>query len=244
MFRCGFFAIGLCFLLTSAFSHAGAAPAPQSQSADQKALLQEKLNSQLKLTKLTDDKTDIVTTGAVLVLHKDHLLMYSTPTPSPPLNIYKKGKISQSAGRGFLRDLGNVLMTSANNASDIPQRKFQAGEKFWVTSVLMQDDGILFQFYSDAYDGIRYYGQLKFPFPRGQVPQSDEALKTIAEVLTVQPNDTAGGDTQPQPAGSSGVPADAALKPILPPPPPADAPPPPPYAPQHPGTEGGTRSEE
>ena len=199
-----------------------------AQDTNSAASIQQKLVAQYAITKTTDNRADIVTAGAVLVLQKDHLLMYSIATPYPPLNIYKKGQISQSAGSGFLRDLGNVLMTSANNASDIPQRKFQAGEKFWVTAILIQNDGIVFQFYSDPYDDIRYYGQLKFPFPRGQVPQSDEALKTIAEVLTVQPNDTAGGDTQAQPAGSSGAPADAALKPILPPPPPADAPPPPP----------------
>jgi hypothetical protein len=199
-----------------------------AQDTNSAASIQQKLAAQYPITKTTDDRTDIVTAGAVLVLQKDHLLMYSIATPYPPLNIYKKGKISQSAGSGFLRDLAIVMTASANNASDIPQRKFQAGEKFWVTGVLMQNDGILFQFYSDPYDGIRYYGQLKFPFPRGQVPQTDEALKTIAEVLTVQPNDTAGGDTQPKPAGSSAAPAEATLAPIPPPPPPADAPPPPP----------------
>jgi hypothetical protein len=197
-----------------------------AQDTNSAASIQQKLVAQYPITKTTDNRADIVTAGAVLVLQKDHLLMYSVATPYPPLNIYKKGKISQSAGSGFLRDLGNVLMTSANNASDIPQRKFQAGEKFWVTGVGIQNDGILFQFYSDAYDGIRYYGQLKFPFPKGQVPPSDEVLKTIAEVLTVQPNDTAGGDTQSPPADSSGASEDGALKPILPPPPPADAPPP------------------
>jgi hypothetical protein len=55
------------------------------------------------------------------------------------------------------------MRTSANNASDVPQRKFQAGERFWVTAVLIQSDGILFQFYSDPYDGIRYYGQTEVP---------------------------------------------------------------------------------
>lgn len=204
-------------------------PEANAQDTNPTASIQQKLAAQYPITKTTDDKTDIVTAGAVLVLQKDHLLMYSIATPYPPLNIYKKGKISQSVGSGFLRDLANVMMTSANNASDIPQRKFQAGEKFWLTAILIQNDGILFQFYSDPYDGIRYYGQLKFPFPRGQVPASDEALKTIAEVLTVQSNDAADGNTQAQQTGSSppaGSSAEAALAPIPPPPPPADAPPP------------------
>ena len=202
---------------------AAAVPAAQGQSGDQKVLLQEKLNSQFKLTKLTDDKTDIVTAGSVLVLHKDGLLMCSLDTRVPPTSTYKNGKVSL----GFGADLAWSIQLG-RNSSDVPQRKFVAGEKFWVTGFTIQEDGVVFKFYSDPYQDVRYYGQLKFPFPKHVMPPADEELKNIAEVLTVQPDDTAGGDTQPQPAGSSGAPADAALKPILPPPPPADAPPPPP----------------
>src|SRR5664279_1059026 len=210
-------------LVTSPLVSAAAVPAAQGQSGDQKALLQEKLNSQFKLTKLTDDKTDIVTAGSVLVLHKDGLLMCSLDTRVPPTSTYKNGKVSL----GFGADLAWSIQLG-RNSSDVPQRKFVAGEKFWVTGFTIQEDGVVFKFYSDPYQDVRYYGQLKFPFPKHVMPPADDELKNIAEVLTVQPDDTAVGDTQPHPADSSGASEDAALKPILPPPPPVDAPPPPP----------------
>ena len=37
--------------------------------------IQKKLESEYQLTKTTDDKSDIVTAGSVLVLHKDKVLM-------------------------------------------------------------------------------------------------------------------------------------------------------------------------
>jgi len=43
--------------------------------------------------------------------------------------------------------------------------------------------------YSDPYDGVRYFGELKFPFKKSSVPPADELLNTIAEVLAVQPSD-------------------------------------------------------
>ena len=43
------------------------------------------------------------------------------------------------------------------------------GEKFWVTKVDVKDDGVDFLvLYSDPYDGVRYFGELKFPLPGDQ----------------------------------------------------------------------------
>ena len=64
---------------------AAAAPTPS---------LQQQLVAQYALTKTTDDKTDIVTAGAILILQKDGLLMYSTTSAVPPQNTYQNGKLS------------------------------------------------------------------------------------------------------------------------------------------------------
>jgi hypothetical protein len=93
-----------------------------------------------------------------------------------------------------------------------------------------QKDGILISTFSDPYDDVRYYGEIKFAFPKGSVPQVDDFVKTVFEVITVQPAEGQGdqgnqGDqgSQPAPAAST----DQAPPPdIAPPPPPADTPPP------------------
>jgi hypothetical protein len=166
----------------------GATPWAYGQSGDPKNSLQQTLNSQFPLTKITADRNDIVTVGAVLVLQKNGLTMYSTASPLPPLNTYKNGKISQSFGR----DLGITLLAPGNaTAKTYPQRKF-------VT--VIQKDGIVFQLYSNPDNDIRYYGQLKFPFEKGTVPTPDEALTKIADVLAVQPIDSANNSRRPAPA--------------------------------------------
>jgi hypothetical protein len=93
-------------------------------------------------------------------------------------------------------------------------------EKCWVTGIQAQKDGVLIQLYSDPYDDIRYYGNLKIPYPnKKEVPSADVALQTVAEVLTVVPSDNQGGQQVV-------APPPAPLPEIAPPPPPADAPPP------------------
>jgi len=231
MFRCGFFAIGLCLLLTPAFSQSSAQSSPsgstgtpspaQGQSGDQQALLQERLNSQLKRTKVTADGNDIVTAGSVLVLQKDGLLMCSTDTKVPPTSTYKNGKVSMGFGAQMAWGMALGMAQSGATASNVPQRKFVAGEKFWVTDFAIQADALLFQFLSDPYQDVRYYGQLKFPFPRHNMPSADEMLKIIAEAVTVQPEETA-AESAPQQAQT-----EPALAPTPPPPPPDMAPPPP-----------------
>ncbi|MFY9645245.1 MAG: hypothetical protein WAK29_08700, partial [Terriglobales bacterium] len=89
-------------------------------------------------------------------------------------------------------------MVTPGSSVDIVQRNFVDGEKFWVTKVDVKDDGVIFGLYSDPYDGVRYFGELKFPLPKGPVP-ADDVLKTIEEVLTVQPaDDSSASAGQPQ----------------------------------------------
>ncbi len=215
MLKCGFFAIVLCLLLTSpSFPQTTTA-----QSSDQKAILQQKLESEFKLTKVSADKTDVVTAGSVLVLHKDGLVMCSVDTRIPPTNTYKNGKV----GMGFGSTLGWGVALGVSTDT-VPQRKFVAGEKFWVTAFNIQDDGVVFQFISDPYQDVRYYGQMKVPFPKHVMPPAEEVLRTISEVVTAEPDENA-AQSAPQPAQAP-APASQPMPKIAPPPPPPDEPPP------------------
>jgi hypothetical protein len=102
---------------------------------------------------------------------------------TPPTNTYKNGAISMGFGANMAWTM--ALSTANQQPANIPQRKFVSGEKFWVTQYEVKEDGVYFLFYSDPFDNIRYYGQLKFPAPKGAFPPADDMMKTIAEVITV-----------------------------------------------------------
>lgn len=155
--------------------------------------LQQKLESQFALTKVTADGGDIAAEGAVLVLKQRGVWMYSTASKLPPLNTYKNGKISKS----MARDMAIAMLTKGNTGFvDLPKRIFPAGEKCWVIGLGIEKDGIVFRLYSAPYNGVRYYGELKFPFDKRSVPTPDQALTMIADVLAVQPAD---GSSAPEP---------------------------------------------
>ncbi len=225
----------------------------EAQSGDP-AAIQQKLVSQIKLTKATADRTDIVTAGDVLVLEKDGLTMCSSDSSYAFGNTYSNGEIvanynnrakdaAKSYGKAFGLSRfglggGASVSDSANNAC--PSRKFVTGEKFWVTGITVQKDGIMISTFSDPFpdangNQVRYYGEIKFPFQKRSVPPVDDFVKTVSEVMTVQPADNSDqgnqggqGDQGSQPAEAA-APAAAAPAPmpvIAPPPPPADTPPP------------------
>jgi hypothetical protein len=164
------------------------------QDGDPKSSLQQRLSSQYKLTQVSKDRTDIVSAGAVLVLVKPGLMMYATDAPLPPLNTYKNGKISQG-GSGFGRDIAITMLTPGGaTASNYAQRKFAGGEKVWITGFGVEKSAIVFRLYSDPYDGVRYYGDLRLPFEKGSFPTPDQAMAKIVEVLTVQQADNSPSD--------------------------------------------------
>jgi len=215
MRRYTWFAIGSYLLCLAAL--------PQTlfgQNTDPKAALQERLNSQFKLTKVTANRQDVVTAGSVLVLHKDGLLMCSVEAGVPPTSTYKNGKISM----GFGAQLAWGMALGSNNPSDFPQRKFVAGEKFWLGAFAVQDDGVIFQFYSDPYNDVRYYGNLKVPYPKHVVPPVDEMMNYIAEAITAEADENAGN--APEQAPVQAAQPQPTMAPIPPPPPPPDEPPP------------------
>jgi len=220
----------------------------QAQVGDPATLIQEKLVSQIKLTKITSAHDDIVTAGDVVVLHKDGLVMCNTTSDYADSNSYSNGVLKTSArnrakdtgGKAVEAVIGHIsgwgssesITDSINNAC--PERKFVAGEKFWVTDIKSQKDGILISVFSDPYNDVRYYGDILFSFPKhGPVPPVDDFVKTVSEVLTVRPPDNTAKESQSGQASEISAQAPAnpdpsppPMQPIAPPPPPTGLEPP------------------
>jgi hypothetical protein len=199
--------------------------------------LEKKLHDQYSLTKATADRTDIVTAGSVLILQKDSLLMDTVTSNSPLANTYQAGRLTHGVGDVLKSGVFKHFNPMAGH--NVDTRTFVTGEKFWVTKVTVQPDGVVFDLFSDPVMDVRYYSTLKFAFPKGTTPSADQMMATIAEVLKVQPADDSAdskdGKKDAAPADKTAAaaapaapaaPAEAAMAPIAPPPPPADTPPP------------------
>jgi hypothetical protein len=190
-------------------------PAPVrslAQATDWRSAILNKIESLYPPTKVTADKSDIVTPGAVLVLKKDGLNMALTSFRTMMASdTYKDGKISN----GFFGRLGGSS-----------SRVFVRGEKFWLIRAEVRDDGLVLEFLSDPYNDLRYTAALRFPFTKGSPPSPDQLSDLVGQVLGV--------DAAPPVAASApgAAPSSAAVArqeqappPIAPPPPPADQPP-------------------
>jgi hypothetical protein len=162
----------------------------------QNADLQKQLEASFPLTKATADNSDVVTAGAVLVLQKDNLQMCRSNMPIPTRNFYKNGSINQGGLLSVLNKLGNASMGGGNDANTI--RKFVAGEKFWVTKIQVENDGVTFTFLSDPFQDVRYESTLKFPYAKGQTPAAGQLLATIAEVIKTDGDTGGAGSEAPQ----------------------------------------------
>jgi len=159
----------------------------QDNGKDWRSAIQDPLESRYSLTKASADKTTIVTAGAILVLKKDDLVMFTASALTPPANTYKDGRITQ----GLFGKLGK-------QASDGSTRTFVKGEKFWVTKIEVKDDGVVFQLLSDPFNDVRYMAALRFPFPKGSPPPADQISTTVAQVLTVDDSAAAVPPADPQ----------------------------------------------
>lgn len=199
------------------------------------AFFRQKLNAEITLTTVSQDRMTILTPGSVAVLQKDNLEMNAITSPLPALNTFndRKGKISQGWG-GF----GVAVLAGTMSGGQAPlQRKAMAGEKLWVVAMVVNDHKIALVLYSEPDENnLRYYGELDFPFHKDGVTE-ENVMQEIAGVLTIQP------PPSPQPDQATSQPAPTpgpALAPLAPPPgaPPAApssglaplAPPPPPPA--------------
>ncbi len=195
-------------LLILILALAGASPSLYGQ--DQKAEIQKRLSSEFKRTTLTADRSDVAKAGTVLTLHKDNLLMCSMDAHASPTNTYKNGAISM--GLGATMSWNMALSTVGQQAASIPQRKFVSGEKIWLADFQVKEDGVYLLFYSDPFDNVRYYAQLKFPVSKGAFPPADTMMKTIAEVVTDDSatQEAAPADSAPPQAPAAGGQAPAA----------------------------------
>jgi hypothetical protein len=217
---------------------------------DPATLIQEKLVTEIKLTKTTGAHDDIVTAGDIVLLHKDGLMMCAVSSSYAFSNTYANGILGanlKNRAKDALRGWGRGLLSTGSSdvagaaGNGCPSRKFVAGEKFWVTGVQAQKDGILVSTFSDPYkdpqgNETRYYAEIKFVFPnKGQVPPVADFVKTVSEVITVAPSDDkdkgnqtdqASAQAPQQQQSAAPAPAAAPIADIAPPPPPADAAPP------------------
>jgi hypothetical protein len=165
------------------------------------AIIQQKINSQFKLTTTTANQSDIVTPGDVVVLQKDGLRMSALTTVLTESNTYKDGKIGGGSAKRAWGSFGTLMLQSTMAGLDptgtatiptgIPPRTLASGDKCWVLATTVQKDGIVFKLLTDPDDnGIRYHADLKVLFPeKKKVPPLDTALGLIGEVLTVAPPD-------------------------------------------------------
>jgi hypothetical protein len=216
---------------------------------DPATLIKEKLATDIKVSKAAADHSDVVTAGDVVVLHKDGLMMCSSASSYAFSNTYSNGVLAatysnraKDAAKSFFKGKlpfggGGGVTDAANNGCT--SRKFVAGEKFFVSDIrLHSNDGILVTTISDPYNDVRYYGEILFLFPKkGSPPPVDDFVKTVQEVITVQPSDDKDKGTEQTaskeapaaataPAAAAPAAAPAPMADIAPPPPPADAAPP------------------
>jgi hypothetical protein len=197
-------------------------PGALAQSGGTLGDIQQKLRQMYTFAKTTDDQKDLAQAGTVLILRKDRFLMYPTAAVAPALNVYKDGALNYGKMREFqvfshLQEVGLTPQTV--------RKFFLTGEKFFITAVDTDPDGVVLTLYSDPLNNVRYYGQLKIQFQKRVVPPTDDVIRQVQEVLT--PDTSSGAApaaaTPPAhtPAASGGT--DSDVKPLpLPPPPPAE----------------------
>lgn len=204
-----------------------AALAPAYSQSPEANSLQKKLEDQYAMTKLTADHTNIVTTGAVLVLKKDGLVMASSNAGDVAGNTYKDGKIIQNAAgkaNEKVKKIGNVFHkipvvggASGPPSAPVETRTFVAGEKLYVTKIdVKTDNSVAIELYSvEAYSDNYYHTTLAFPVAKnGESPSADKVVSTVAEVFKVAEEAADAqktADSNPnQAARSSGAPAPSA----------------------------------
>lgn len=117
-----------------------------------------------------------------------------TSRSAPVQNVYENGEITQTGLLGTLGKINAFLGILGN--TEAPTRFFARGEKFWVTRITTQPDGIVFQLMSDPINNARLHGTLKFPY--GNAPEADQVVAQIADVLTTDPPWDPGGGANAQ----------------------------------------------
>ncbi|HEX4136381.1 MAG TPA: hypothetical protein VHY84_17335 [Bryobacteraceae bacterium] len=168
------------------------------QAQDWKLPILQKLLTRYRLTQATFDKTDIVTAGSVITLRKNGLVLFTIGDRNQLGNNYANGVVKPA-----------LPYLAAHRIEEGRARAFVVGEKLWLTRILFEakGDGILLEFLSDPYDdGARYWGTLKFSFPKNSPPSPDDFASKVNEVIGVV-------------LTAQELPATESVAPIAPPPP-------------------------
>jgi hypothetical protein len=168
--------------------------APMTGMAQQDAAgaLQQVLEAQFPPAGTTPDGLDLSSSGTIVVLQKDN---FKTVTAAlnqaiqiggqaipyaPTSNAYVDGAIKESGVFGIL-NRGILKLPGAQLAQN--NHIFNSGEKLWVTKIQSKTDGVTFTLMSDPVDGVRYFGNLKFPYGKRASPAPDQVLALVSEVL-------------------------------------------------------------
>lgn len=195
-----------------------------AQSLDAPGALNAAILAKYHVTQATADYTDIVTAGDVITLLKSGLVMYDATK-----SVSRTGTVSYHDGKLNAGGMTKLMLVGNNPNSAVQVREFVSGEKCWLVSVTLKQDGLSLTFISDPIRDIRYMGSIKFPFDKKEpMPGTDVMMARIAEVISASPLSQQGGQAGPEPAPAA-APSPVAPPPIAPPPPPVDqaAPPPP-----------------
>jgi hypothetical protein len=173
------------------------------------------LQQQYALTKLTADRTAVVTAGAVLKLKKDGLVMAPSTSTDVSGNAYRVGKITQST-TGKVNEkankvkgiFGHIPLAGASiSAPTVATRTFVAGEKLNVTKIDVKDAGVVFELYSaDAYADTYYRASLTFPVEKGHLPSAADMLAIAGDVFAVIPAEDSKTESPAPQQGGGGAP--------------------------------------
>src|SRR5580658_671923 len=160
--------IKLSIVAALVFASLGISPRSTAQG------LQQQLESTYALTKPTDDKSDIVTAGAVLILQKDKIIMYATSNQVLPQNTYKAGKLSEGAFgvHDNVQKFGSFIGHPPPQQAQTQSRHFVTGEKFFVTAIATQSDVVVFSLFIFPYSDVLYQFSLIFVYPKGATPSA------------------------------------------------------------------------
>lgn len=188
---------------------------PQDQNS--KASVEQQLQTQYVLTKMSG-KTEIATPGSALIILKEDLIGAAASGLAYYQNNYKDGHIKH----GFAN-----LVTQRMGAG--APRTFQVGECVYLLKTEIKDNNLVFNLMScEAYEGERYRAALNFQFPKGFLATTDfnHIQQTISQVFKIaeEANANAQPPAQPTAPPPPPEPAQQAMPAIPPPPPPPDAP--------------------
>jgi len=216
-------------------------------AAQEMAALQKEVASAYKATATTPSLEQIYAYGDLVEVQKDGLKMSALAAPLMESNTYKDGRIGGGNAKRIWGGLGIAALEGMAAGLDpsgmtqipdpIPGLTLKTGDRCWIQLTEVQRDGVLFKLFTDPDgNGTRYHASLRIEFPnKKRLPDRDEALRLISEILLVveqqqqAPADEQQAAEQPAPseqAADQPAPQPAHVEPqrqydeVAPPPPP------------------------